>query len=114
LFVFVLRVVAQANFAGKYFFSGRPFAIFPNECSSHTGGTGVGGGVRGERRGMAGTLRIRSSRNRGTMFNHWLSLGLKAFQVGLEAQSVIALRMLLGEGHRDAVIAKAHSSLIRR
>jgi hypothetical protein len=28
------------------------------------------------------------------MFNPWLSLGLKAFQVGLEAQSVIALRML--------------------
>jgi hypothetical protein len=28
------------------------------------------------------------------MFNPWLSLGVKAFQVGLEAQSVIALRML--------------------
>jgi hypothetical protein len=28
------------------------------------------------------------------MFNPWLALGLKAFQMGLEAQSVIALRML--------------------
>ena len=28
------------------------------------------------------------------MFNPWLSFGLKAWQVGLEAQSVIALRML--------------------
>jgi hypothetical protein len=28
------------------------------------------------------------------MFNPWLSLGLKAWQIGLEAQSVIALRML--------------------
>jgi hypothetical protein len=28
------------------------------------------------------------------MFNPWLSLSLKAFQLGLEAQSVIALRML--------------------
>jgi hypothetical protein len=29
-----------------------------------------------------------------TLFNPWLSFGLKAWQVGLEAQSVIALRML--------------------
>jgi hypothetical protein len=28
------------------------------------------------------------------MFNPWLSFGLKAWQVGLEAQGVIALRML--------------------
>jgi hypothetical protein len=28
------------------------------------------------------------------MFNPWLSLGMKAWQIGLEAQSVIALRML--------------------
>jgi len=28
------------------------------------------------------------------MFNPWLSLGIKAWQIGLEAQSVIALRML--------------------
>ena len=28
------------------------------------------------------------------MFNPWLSLSLKAFQLGLEAQTVIALRML--------------------
>jgi hypothetical protein len=28
------------------------------------------------------------------MFNPWLSLGLKAFQIGVEAQTVIALRML--------------------
>ena len=28
------------------------------------------------------------------MFNPWLSLSLKAFQLGIEAQSVIALRML--------------------
>jgi hypothetical protein len=28
------------------------------------------------------------------MFNPWLSFGLKAWQVGLEAQSVVALRML--------------------
>jgi hypothetical protein len=28
------------------------------------------------------------------MFNPWLSLGLKAWQIGLEAQSVIALRMM--------------------
>jgi hypothetical protein len=29
-----------------------------------------------------------------TMFYPWLSLGLKAWQIGLEAQSVIALRMM--------------------
>jgi hypothetical protein len=29
-----------------------------------------------------------------TMLNAWLSFGLKAWQIGLEAQSVIALRML--------------------
>jgi len=28
------------------------------------------------------------------MFNPWLSFGLRAWQIGLEAQSVIALRML--------------------
>ena len=28
------------------------------------------------------------------MFNPWLSLSLKAFQLGIEAQRVIALRML--------------------
>jgi hypothetical protein len=28
------------------------------------------------------------------MFNPWLSLGIKAWQIGLEAQSVIALRTL--------------------
>jgi hypothetical protein len=28
------------------------------------------------------------------MFNPWLSLGIKARQIGLDAQSVIALRML--------------------
>ena len=28
------------------------------------------------------------------MINPWISLGLKAWQVGLEAQSVIALRMM--------------------
>jgi hypothetical protein len=28
------------------------------------------------------------------LFNPWLSFGLKAWQIGLEAQSVIALRML--------------------
>jgi hypothetical protein len=28
------------------------------------------------------------------MFNPWLSIGLKAWQTGLEAQSVMALRML--------------------
>jgi hypothetical protein len=29
-----------------------------------------------------------------TLLNPWLSFGLKAWQIGLEAQSVIALRML--------------------
>jgi hypothetical protein len=29
-----------------------------------------------------------------TMFNPWMSLGMKAWQIGLEAQSVIILRML--------------------
>jgi hypothetical protein len=28
-----------------------------------------------------------------TMFNPWLSIGLKAWQIALEAQSVMALRM---------------------
>ena len=28
------------------------------------------------------------------MFNPWLSIGLRAWQIGLEAQSVIALRVL--------------------
>ena len=32
------RVIAQAIFASKCFLRGRPFAIFLNDCSSHTGG----------------------------------------------------------------------------
>ena len=32
------RVIAQAIFASKRFLRGRPFAIFLNDCSSHTGG----------------------------------------------------------------------------
>ena len=38
------------------FFRRRPFAIFANDHSSHTGEDRGDGGVRGERRGMAGTL----------------------------------------------------------
>ena len=38
------------------FFRRRPFALFANDHSSHTGGDRGDGGVRGERRGMAGTL----------------------------------------------------------
>ena len=42
------------------------------------------------------------------MFNPWLSFGLRAWQIGLEAQSVIALRMLrLAAG---GARAKAESS----
>ena len=40
------------------------------------------------------------------MFNPWLAFGLKAAQIGVEAQNVIALRMLrlvFGGGHRVAV-----------
>jgi hypothetical protein len=36
------------------------FAIFLNECSQHTGGDRGEGGVRGDRRGMAGMPRTRA------------------------------------------------------
>ena len=51
------------------------------------------------------------------MFNPWLSFGLRAWQIGLEAQSVIGLRMLrlaAGGARAEAESSRMVTALARK